>query len=905
VLRIVFTIAMLLVVPTAVAQDHSPLLSRRVVRAFDFEEQHLHDAPVPLHWFRAQHNPPSRDRPGFPIWNRAELVYGAGAHSGEGAVRLPTRGGSTALRLEPGVIPVLPGAEYTVRAVARVEGLARARPALVARFLDAQSNPLSDSEFRRVLRDADNQYRPIDLLVPETPPEAAFLQIDLELLQPDQLADARTPDFDDDLDGAVWFDDVAVVLRPRVNLTTRPLGPLVRASEPPELRFSARDLVADALRQRITIYDGDGNAVAAHEIEADASGSVRTWRPSLPAFGWYRAVSELSEQGVPIARAVHDFAWLAPFASDETTPSRLGIIVPPDQSPRNLPALLTASGFSHAVVSLWSHDLTPETVESRVEQIAQITDALRAAGDHLILALDRVPDQAARDAVLDPSSVLTFLAQGGESAHQLLDPFLQRVGESVHAWLIAPDDPHALAPSPALRSAEAFLGTLVTSPRIALPVPPELAGLRASTPVGVNSAAWLVTLDAGTRPEFLEDIRTMIEERETDPGTDIWFAMRPLDPDAYGPRASAADAVRRAALALSTLNDHEATVLLNDPQQGPDGADASPALAALSALSPHLVARTPSAPFEPAPGVHIIVLSSQDNTRPDALIAWSDRPHDSFDLLLAARPVTRMDLFANATTLDPATPEDGAPRTHHIDLSTAPVILEGIDAPLVLFQLQFQIRPDRLATDGSSHEHTLVFSNPWPAAIEGRCFLVEPGGILPDGRRDRSWTIEPRAAPLAIRPGEELELPLSITMSPYQAQGTIQAVVDVEISTGQIHEPVRLRAPLRVDIDDLRIALIRAPGSPTLRIEAANLADQPRDLEITAFAEVGGRRMRTVISDLAPKSAGAARLILEASSGRLFLSIQDSLSAERINRIIDLDAAPTAAAPLANVPEPP
>ena len=898
-------IAMLLLVSPAVTQERAHPQSRRVVQVFDFEEQHLHDAPVPLHWFRAQHNPPSRDRPGFPIWNRAELVYGPNAHSGEGAVRLPTRGGSTALRLEPGVIPVLPGAEYTVRAMARAENLAHARPALAARFLDAQSNPLPRSEFRRVLRDADDQYRPIDLLVPETPPQAAFLQIDLELLQPDQLADERTPLFDDDLDGAVWFDDVAVILRPRVSLTTRPDGPLARTGEPPELRFSARDLVADALHQRITIYDAQGIAVATHEIDADASGAVRSWRPPLPAFGWYRAVSELSEQGATIARTAHDFAWLAPFAPDGTAPSRLGIIVPPDQSTDDLPSFLDASGFSHAVVSLWTPDLTAQTIAPRVEQIARLADALRAAGHRLILSLDRIPDEAARDAVLDPSSVLTLLARGEELVHQLLDPFLQRVGESVHAWLIVPDDPHTLAPSEALRSTEALLGSLVTSPRIASPVPPSLAALRVASPTGLTADAWLVPIDADTRPAFFEDLRALITASEPAPDPHLWLAVTPLDPAEFGPRASAADAVRRAALAISTLADHEATVLLNDPQQGPAAADASPALAALSALSTHLAARTPSAPFEPAPGVHIIVLSSQDNTRSDALIAWSDRPADAFDLLLAPGPVTRLDLFANATPLDPETPEDGAPRTHHIDLSTAPVIIEGIDAPLVLFQLQFRIRPDRLATDGSPHEHALVFSNPWPAAIEGRCFIVEPGGTLPDGRRDRSWTIEPRAAPLTIPPGEELELPLSVTMSPYQAQGTIQAVVDVEISTGQIHEPVRLRAPLRVDIDDLRIALTRPPGSPTLRIDAANLADQPRDLEITAFAEDAGRRMRTVISDLAPDSAGAARLILEASSGRLFLSIQDTLTAERINRVIDLDAAPTTAAPLANAPEHP
>ncbi len=875
------------------------------MRAFDFEEQTLHDAPVPMHWFRAQHNPPFRERPGFPIWNRAELVYGPLAHSGEGAVRLPTRGGSTALRLEPGVIPVLPGAEYTVRAMARIRGLTRARPALAARFLDAQSNPLPDHEFRTILEHADDRYRTIELLLPETPPQAAFLQIDLELLQPDQLAPIPTPLFDDDLEGSGWFDDVVVLLRPRVRLTTRPAGPLARGSRPPELYYSARDLVADTLRQKISIFDARGELVAIHEVDADTSGSMRSWRPPLPAFGWYRAVSELTEGALPIARVTHDFAWLAPVHVVDAAPSHLGIIVPPDQAPDELPAFLDSSGFSHAVVSLWTPDLTTETIDARVERIAHLVDALRARYTRLILALDRIPDDAARAAVLDPSSVLSFLARHPDQVHRLLDPFLQRVGESVHAWFVASDDPHTLPPAETLTRVEQVLASLIASPRIATRTLPEQIWLRASRPTPLIAPAWLVACDAQTRSEVVDELRDALERQATAAQPHLWLTLQPLDATIYGPRAIAADAVRRAAMALATLHDHEAVVLLDEPPQGPAASDASPSLAALATLATMLADRTPSPPFEPAPGTHLIVLSSQDPTRPDALIAWSDRPHDTIELLLAPGTVTRLDLFGNARPLEPTQPDGTGIRTHHLDLSPTPVFIEGIDASLVLFQLQFEIRPDRLATDGSPHEHAMVFTNPWPATLEGRCFLVEPGGILPDGRRDRSWTITPRTARISIQPNADHEVPLSITMSPYQPQGEITAVVDVEITTGQITETVRLRAPLRVDIDDLRVVMTRTPGSPTLRIDAANLADQPRDLEITAFAENGGRRMRTVVSDLAPESAGAARLILEAFSGRLFVSIRDTLTAERINRIIDLDAAPAPFVPLVSAPDAP
>ena len=62
----------------------SPAAARRVAARFDFEPVAGDTSTLPRNWIRAQHDPPVRDRPGFPIWNRGVLDR-EHAHAGSGA----------------------------------------------------------------------------------------------------------------------------------------------------------------------------------------------------------------------------------------------------------------------------------------------------------------------------------------------------------------------------------------------------------------------------------------------------------------------------------------------------------------------------------------------------------------------------------------------------------------------------------------------------------------------------------------------------------------------------------------------------------------------------------------------------------------------------------------------------
>src|SRR5690606_37941984 len=140
-------------------------------------------------WYRAQHDPPARERPGFPLDNLARLDFEAPAANGAGSVRLPTGGGSAALRLDESAVPALSGADYLTEAQVRTEGLAHVQAFLAARFLDESGAAIEGTEVRSApVR--SRTWRPVAVMLTGDHPSAAFIQIDLELRQPEHYQPA-------------------------------------------------------------------------------------------------------------------------------------------------------------------------------------------------------------------------------------------------------------------------------------------------------------------------------------------------------------------------------------------------------------------------------------------------------------------------------------------------------------------------------------------------------------------------------------------------------------------------------------------------------------------------------------------------------------------------------------------
>lgn len=334
-------------------QANRPDSARRIVRQFTFDEPTNPD-PVPDRWFRAQDDPPLRPRPGFPsVYNLAELDRTQGA-SGPGSARLPTRGGSACLRLSAGEIPVYPDADYSVTAQVRTTDLKHARAFLTARLLDQKLQPIPGSEVRSEPTVSATGWSPVRVVLPGKSPAAAWMQIDLELLQPKQFQTAgllgEHKVWLEDVQGAAWFDDVTVSLLPRSRFACVPECAMVTAPEQPRLVITARDLGGDALTGRIRVMDIDGQTVLDQTMPLDPGARPAELPLNLPGFGWYRAVLDVSAGASWLSRSE---LWLSRLpsasAAAESTRSadldRFGIIadqLPPSALER-LPPVLEAA----------------------------------------------------------------------------------------------------------------------------------------------------------------------------------------------------------------------------------------------------------------------------------------------------------------------------------------------------------------------------------------------------------------------------------------------------------------------------------------------------------------------------------------------------------------------------------
>ncbi len=437
---------------------------RRIVRIFDFEEPNNPD-PMPRDWFRAQETR-SRPRPGFPLYNEAAFDHTGGRNGGT-AVVLPVRGGSNSLRLMPGVIPVLPFGDYALTAWVRTDRLTHARAFVAIRLLDERGEPLPGAEVRtepiRTNTDLDEPgpWRPISLRLAGRHEDAAYLQIDCELLQPAQFgSEAALGDEQvllEDMDGRAWLDDVIVYQLPRIHLSRAmdPASEAAAADQPPLLEASVQDLAAHSLQARVTVRDLEGSVVASQEALIRADGEPWRWRPPIQQYGWYTAELHVSALGLvrpneaaTIGATRMQFAWLPSGSSRhggryDSDRRRFGIIADrlPEEHLDALPQLVRQSGAHFVHLWAWRPEDTVATFEARQSQRTAVIDQLASRGHDITLVVATIPQTVAARTHVDVHDPLALVRLDESEWGPYLHPILDRYGQRIRRWNIVAAQP--------------------------------------------------------------------------------------------------------------------------------------------------------------------------------------------------------------------------------------------------------------------------------------------------------------------------------------------------------------------------------------------------------------------------------------------------------------------------------
>lgn len=901
-----------------------PQGAQRVVQRFDFEEAQTNPNPVPRYWVRAQ-DEPDHPRPGFPNWNRAVLDYEA-AWEGTGSIRLPTDGGSTSLLLEPGVIPVFENTDYGVTVRVRTEGLTHAVPTLIARFLDRDSKPLT--EVRRSIRPG-GEWRELSVEMVGGDAEAAFLQIELLLLQPEQAAVGKPPEFNawaQDFKGAAWFDELVVTQLPRVELSAAGPGNTVVSPEAPRLVGVVRDLTGEDLTSRIELRDWRNQVVDRVEERLGVGRAAIDWSPRITQPGWYQARLEVLSGDRTVGVTTVSFVYLPRPGPDSGRAARsdslsaererFTLTLPDWPAPaRPVIAEITArAGGGGATFPLWPHDLAAAEARDQARDLAAGPDPMVERWQVPTFAITRIPDELAATLQLDPVDVWALLDRNADTWAPYLDPYLERFGQRIRRWQIGETGDGTALSLPDLAArldrAEAVIGRLTPGPLLTVPIradreiPPELipaldprrvavvAALPADAPetaLADFAARWKEAFP-GTAPELT--LAFMTPPGRADDPPDAAVTNRLVKQVVEFWRLFDANPAARASLARAwEWTD------ARRPQATP-----RPEVAAWRNLADRLTDRRIVGELPAGDGVRCYILAPTPDAPPGktgALVAWRESPQASarpIRAYLGEGPIRLIDPVGaeHPAAADPDA-EPGVQPPIIVPLTEEPLFVEGVDAALVRFLASVRIDPEFVICSNEQHEHAIVFENPWPVQMEGRFTIVSPGGAAPSGPRDRSWTFNPRSAPFNIPPGEKARIPISVAFSSATEAGEELLIIDFQLAASRSYGTVRAPARLALGLQNLRMDVRAVRNGPDLSVEATitNTGQEPVTLSLTAFAP-GYPRAKASVNELAPGSdvvrkfhypGGAARL----AGQRVVVGLTDPEAKTHLNKSVTVE----------------
>lgn len=913
--------------PGAEVEGTRPALAGRVVRLFDFEEQKTNPLPVPQHWFRAQQEPGVRERPGFPPWNAAELDYTV-AYSGQGSVRLPASGGSASLRLGPGVIPVFPGADYTITCMVRTSRAAHARARLTARFLDASGRPLEGTQFSTPAVESEGGWRPLSLQVRGTRAESAFLQVDLELLQPRQHERAMLPEFKvwpEDFEAVAWFDDVRVSQLPRVELAVGDGSPIVRGERRPTLRAMTRDLTGQKLLARFSVRGLDGTLIDSAVAPVDRGPGGLRWTPRLPGYGLFDARLELFADGQQVGASVAPFAWLAEARGSRTERDRF-VIFADGVGARLLPTvpgLVSASGAGAVVVPAWYDEMTAEEGNRLLGTVQGVVDALLERRVQVTLALGRIPEELASRSMLDPRDTLRLIATKPSEAEPYLLRLIDRYGQSVQRWLFGSTEVGPMAVGSALdeqlTAADATLARYVPGPIVTVPwdgglSPAPAAGHAAPDGLVVQAPTGVGVDGIGDWLGAMADALAGLERRSADP-VEVTLLLEPRARLDVGREAHLAELVKHGVGAWGELErlERKGVRLRLGVREGLRPTDAAepslaptPSLGAIACLAEQLAERRLIERIPTAPGTHAYLFGPAPGAAPGRgglLVAWADsvEPGQTLDLYLGADEVTRCDVFMNRTPIAASGSSEEDPiRTHRVALGTTPVFIENVDVGLVSLAASLRMEPPFIPATNESHERTLVLRNPFDTPVSVRYFIARPG-MDEEGNRDRSWSITPRSGVVQIPPRAEGRVPITVVPSYAEEAGAKQFVVDAQVTADRAYGWVRLSTLAELGLPGLKVDVgavpSPGPGGPDIVVDVhiANVGEEPLTLDVAAFAP-DMPRQRSSVSDLPPGASALRRFVLPngvrtIGQERIIVSVTDTATGGRLNTGVSIEQA--------------
>lgn len=874
----------------ACAQSVRPDAARRVVQTWNFDDPMSRVEPVPPGWFRAQDNPPERERPGFPGWNLPGISSDS-AHSGQRSVVLHTKGGNTSLRLSAGAVPALPEADYSVRAMVRTDGLSHARGCVVVWLLDENLQPIEATRSRSARVNTGGSWVEV-IAEARGDARAAWIQIELMLLQPREFEAARSVHqvWPEDFSGAAYFDDLVVSQVPRVELLSNAPANVFIGDDPPEVLLAVRDLTGEPLGMELAVFDVDGVETQRERMPAPENGRLVPWKPALTQFGWYSVRMEVSSSSAVVGRRRLDLVWSPELgAPDPGARHAFGVIgegITPRQR-EGIAELLPRIFAGSASLSVFAPGSSDDLPGTGLDLLWRECERLLSQGIDVTFVLTNLPRTLTRELRIDPDDPIPMLLAKDDPWLPYLSRTLNVFGERVRRWQLGPTGGEA-----ALTRADLAGDLEMIRRKLRTQIPRPVLSLPWNLSVGaaaVNGAAdsIILTWPAGVPASEIESAYAMSVGESAERRVERTLHIEVPSSEVFGGRAAAIELARRTPSAWAAgarrLTIDRAWSIFPEAE---DRLQPTPEAAVWRVMSSVLADTTIAGRLPVADGATVYMV---EGPRGGALIGWNDSADPDAAVIrgwLGEGRVWAMDPFGNRREI--ARDEEGS---HVVRLEEMPTIVTGVDVPLARFRAAVRVEPPFLAARAERHEVEIVIQNPWPIGITGRLRLAEPV----------EWTIAPRVIPFALGPGESARVPVELAFAPGQEAGRQRLIAEVDL-TAERHYPVT-RWALALDLGLPTVEL-----SPSYRVEPSATGEgsdlvvsllitnsSDSTLTVEAFAQAPGyRAFEAPVSGLGPGDSVTRRFRFEGGGERLKgravrVGLKETSGTGRLNRTLRVE----------------
>ncbi len=860
------------------AEESAEPVTGRVLHVFDFEERDDGNyEDTPMHFARVTGM-------GMPHWVRGRLTTDA-AHTGEHSFRLDLNGGSALYRLSSEVLPVSPGANYRVSGQIHTTALEFARARITAYCVDAQGQRLPESVQRSVAvgrADAETDWTGVDVTISDTSPSAAWLVIELGLLQPGQSAIDAEPDQDDSADslqrfrqdvrGSAWFDDIVVSRVPTIAIGRDAPGGVFADGEAVKFWATARDAALGDVVAQATVHDAEGHVVwhgnaSSREVETEAAVERERFDftiGSLP-IGWYEieiAVGSLGqrEDGAGVTRRRTAFVVVARDASAmpdkrfTVDASHLAATAWPE-----LPTLLRGVAAGRAQVAVWGGSGGNDVALHSAAFDTLLADTRNADIDITATFAGLTPeleiiaggtDWLALAPLLDPQT------PGDEAAaaqwRSALAYLISRHAHEVDRWQLGTiHDADAFADNELRRGVyngfADVLRSLVASPDLAMPWPARrsTAVLQSMPP---SALSLRVPPDMLPRqiPLYIADANPAI--------TELSLYIEPPNADWYGRLERLSDLAQRITYVLAGGVGRVTVPLPCQQSAGSSTFEPTEDYLVLRTLATHLSGleyqgRVPAGDTERP--VEALLFADSAGTR-GVIVAWtpatalqgSDTPIPIKFPVNLQNGATEVNLWGVATPLRQSE-SDALNGTAMVAMTSLPKLVTGIDAPLTRLRQSVRLDDPLIESSFTPHARRLQLVNTYSKPITGTIVLRAPEG----------WTVKLEDRTINLNPGETINRAIDLQI-PYNADaGEHTIFADLQLTVDGQMRSVRVPILVRVGLTDIGLQTLARNEAGDLIVEQTitNYGTQPVDY--TAFVVV-------------PDTARQERLIINLGGGQ-------------------------------------